>query len=527
MANPTKARQAWATKIGIIMAVAGSAIGLGNFLRFPVQAANNGGGTFMIPYFVSLLLLGIPLMWVEWTIGRYGGGFGHGTAPGAFHSMCAKNRFIKYFGVIGIFGPTVIFIYYTYIESWLLGYTFFTISGKYLNLTDQASMQNLLSGYQRADTSKPLFTLLPAYIFFLITFACNMMVIKRGITKGIERFAKIAMPILVVMGIFLAIRILTLKPVHVDHPEWNIINGLGFLWNPDFSQLLDAKIWLAAAGQIFFTLSVGIGAILTYASYLKKQDDVVLSGLASTSTNEFCEVILGSSIIIPATYLFFGPMQTLQIAESGAFNLGFVTMPMIFQQIPWGQLYGTVWFALLFLAGITSSISLAQPAITFLEDEFDIPQERAAKIFGSVTFILCHFPLFFLSKGVIDEMDFWGGTFCLVVFATIEAVLFAWVFGIDRAWDEMHRGAQMKIPRIYKFIIKYVTPTFLLIILISWFCQEGLDVILLKGVNKANLPYVIATRFGLTALMITLIVMVKTAWKRRKDLGTEKVYPSS
>ena len=112
-----KIRDTWGSRLGIIMAVAGSAVGLGNFLRFPVQAAKNGGGAFMIPYFVALLLVGIPLMWVEWSIGRYGGGFEHSTAPGVFHTLWRKNRFIKYFGVIGIFGPLVIMIYYTYIES--------------------------------------------------------------------------------------------------------------------------------------------------------------------------------------------------------------------------------------------------------------------------------------------------------------------------------------------------------------------------------------------------------------------------
>ncbi len=112
-----KKRDTWGSRLGIIMAVAGSAIGLGNFLRFPAKAASNGGGAFMIPYFVSLFLLGIPLMWIEWTLGRYGGGFEHGTAPGIFHSLWQKNRFIKYFGVIGIFGPLVIFIYYTSFAS--------------------------------------------------------------------------------------------------------------------------------------------------------------------------------------------------------------------------------------------------------------------------------------------------------------------------------------------------------------------------------------------------------------------------
>src|SRR5512136_3210327 len=136
-----KKRETWGSRLGIILAVAGSAIGLGNFLRFPVQVASNGGGAFMIPYFISLFLLGIPLMWIEWTLGRYGGGFGHGTAPGIFHNLWNKNRFIKYFGVIGIFGPLVIFIYYTYIESWTLAYSFFALTGKYSSLSDQASMK--------------------------------------------------------------------------------------------------------------------------------------------------------------------------------------------------------------------------------------------------------------------------------------------------------------------------------------------------------------------------------------------------
>ena len=159
------------------MAVAGSAIGLGNFLRFPAKAAANGGGAFMIPYFVSFVLLGIPLMWVEWTLGRYGGGYGHGTAPGIFHSLWKKNRFIKYFGVIGIFGPLVIFIYYVYIESWTLAYSFFAISGKYSGLLDLAGMKSFLLGFQGLEKNGYFNGLHTAYLFFLVTFLLNIVVI--------------------------------------------------------------------------------------------------------------------------------------------------------------------------------------------------------------------------------------------------------------------------------------------------------------------------------------------------------------
>jgi SNF family Na+-dependent transporter len=167
-----------------------------------------------------------------------------------------------------------------------------------------------------------------------------------------------------------------------------VVNGLGFLWNPDFSALRDAKVWLAAAGQVFFTLSVGIGVILTYASYLSKGDDVALSGLSAVFTNEFAEVILGASIIIPAAFIFFGPAGTQGIAAGGIFNLGFVTMPLIINNLDYGFIFGFIWFFLLFLAGVTSSISLAQPAIAFMEDEFNLSRRKASTIFLIVSFTL-------------------------------------------------------------------------------------------------------------------------------------------
>ncbi len=511
-----KKRDSWGSRLGIIMAVAGSAIGLGNFLRFPAKAAVNGGGAFMIPYFVSLLLLGIPLMWIEWTLGRYGGGFGHGTAPGIFHSVWQKNRFIKYFGVIGIFGPLVIFIYYTYIEAWTLAYSFFALTGKYAAITDQATMKSFLVGFQGLEKNQFFNGLGIAYIFFLVTFILNIWVIYYGIKGGIEKLCKWAMPLLFIFAAILLVRVFTLGAPDPAKPDWNVINGLGFLWNPDFSALKSARVWLEAAGQIFFTLSVGIGVILTYASYLSKGDDVVLSGLTASATNELAEVVFGGSIVITAAFIFFGPTDIKSIAQSGVFNLGFVTMPLVLNKMPLGALLGFCWFFLLFLAGITSSVSLAQPAVAFLEDEFNINRKRAVSIFGAVTFVLCQPAIFFLGRGVVDELDFWGGTFFLVLFATIETILFAWVFGMEKAWDEIHRGADLAVPKIYKFIIKYITPLFLLIILGLWLWQEWLPIIFMKNVAQNNKVFVLGTRIGLIAVFVILAVLVKLAWRRRR-----------
>jgi SNF family Na+-dependent transporter len=312
------------------------------------------------------------------------------------------------------------------------------------------------------------------------------------------------------------VRVFSLGSPDPSKPGWSFMNGLGYLWNPDFSALMSAKVWLAAAGQIFFTLSVGIGVILTYASYLSKGDDVVLSGLSAVSTNELAEVILGGCIVIPAAFAFFGPVEIVNIAKGGAFNLGFVTMPLIFDKIAGGAFFSFIWFLLLFLAGITSSISLAQPTVAFMEDEFNIPKGKAVAIFGAVSFVLCQPAVFFLGRGVVNELDFWGGTFCLVLFATVEIILFAWIFGMGKAWEEIHHGADMRIPTIYKFIIKYVTPLFLFLILGFWFYQEGIPTILMKGVAAADKPFILGTRIFLIVIFAALAIMVKVVWRRKR-----------
>lgn len=509
-------KQRWGSRLGVILAVAGSAVGLGNFLRFPGVAANNGGGAFMIPYFISFFLLGLPLMWIEWTIGRFGGGFGHSTAPGVFDTMWQKNRFVKYFGVMGIFGPVVIFSYYIYVESWLLGYSVFALIGRYADCTDLESMRAFLTGYQSLAGTEH-FPAGTAYLFFIITFAINVIVLSFGISRGIERCCKWGLPLLLVIAIILVVRVLTLGTPDPARPENNVLNGLGFLWNPQWAALKKPEVWLAAAGQIFFTLSVGFGVILTYASYLRRNDDVALSGLTAAATNEMAEVVLGGSLVIPAAFAFFGAAGIQSIADQNIFDLGFLTMPLILGQMAYGQVFGFLWFFLLFIAGVTSSISLAQPAIAFMEDEFNLTRREAAVLFAVVTFLLCQPVIFFLGNGVLGEMDFWGTTVCLVVFATIEVILFGWVFGIDRAWTELHAGSDIRIPRIYRFIIKYITPLMLLTILATWIFNDWKKQLLLEGVEEANRPYILITRVGLLGLFVFLLLMVRIVWRRRPE----------
>jgi SNF family Na+-dependent transporter len=511
----TKTREIWGSRLGVIFAVAGSAIGLGNFLRFPVQAAQNGGGAFLIPYFVSLVLLGFPLMLIEWTLGRYGGIHGYGTAPSIF-TIATRNHLLKFFGVIGIFAPIVIFIYYTYVESWLLGFAFQSLFGSLMQAaTDGSTTKEFLLAYQGVVKNSWFDGIGTAYFFFLVTFALNFIVIYKGIQGGIELFSKIAMPILLLLGIVITIRVVTLGAASAEHPDWNVLNGLGYLWNPDLSSLKNSKTWLAAAGQVFFTLSVGQGMILTYASYLKRSDDVTLNGLTATSLNEFAEVILGGSIVIPAAFVFMGPAGLAEIANGGSFNLGFVTMPQIFGYMHFGALFAFLWFVMLFFAGATSSVSMLQPAVAFVDDEFNLGRRKATLVTLVFCFIACHLTIFGISHGVMEEFDFWGGTFCLVLFGTIEAIIFGWVFGIDRAWRETHYGADITIPRIFKFVIKYITPTLLLIILVTWTIQLAIPTLLMVDIPEKDRAWVIGSRIFLVVFAAVLILLIHLAWKGR------------
>lgn len=505
----------WKTRIGLIMAMAGNAIGLGNFLRFPVQAAQNGGGAFMIPYFIALLLIGIPLMWVEWSIGRYGGGFGHRTAPGIFSKLW-NHQFSRYLGILGILLPTVVGIYYLYIESWCLGFAWYSLTGKYFGATTRESMGAFLSGYQGVVSNQHFSSIIPALVFFIASLGLNIVILYRGVSRGIERFARFGMPLLLIMAVVLAVRTLTIgTPNPAEHPDWNTTAGLAFIWNPQLDKLFDAKIWLAAAGQVFFTLSLGFGAIATYASYLRKDDDILLNGLSTAATNEFAEVILGSTIAIPIAVAFFGVTQTMAIAKGGAFDLGFMSLPVIFQQIPLGRLVGFVWFFFLFMAAVTSSVALFQPVIAFLADELHIPRKRVVTLVAGSIVVLCLPVIFFLKYGFLDEWDYWVGTFGLVFFASIEIILFAWVFGMDKGWEEMHLGGEIRLPRILYYVIKYVTPTILLAILGYWFYSQAVDIITLKDVNPAHVPYRWAARFIVLGLIILFFLLVR--FKHRKE----------
>ncbi|MCC7407722.1 MAG: hypothetical protein IT442_06595, partial [Phycisphaeraceae bacterium] len=268
MADSRRSSENWGTRLGVIMAVMGSAVGLGNFLRFPGLAAQYEGGAFMIPYFVAMLLLGFPLAWAEWAMGRYGGARGFNSTPGIYRAIWPR-KFSPYMGVLGMIVPVIIYMYYVLIESWCLAYAWYFLTGQMADLGETARLAdgtldksvfvNFFSNFAGMGENAQAMTVQgrggSALVFLLICFAANFTLIYRGLTRGIETFCKIAMPALILCALIVLVRVLTLP--------WTQVNpALGFMWNPrtenqDFmAALLNPNMWLDATSQIFFSLSV-------------------------------------------------------------------------------------------------------------------------------------------------------------------------------------------------------------------------------------------------------------------------------
>lgn len=452
-------KESWGSRVGLILAMAGNAVGLGNFLRFPVQAIQNGGGAFIIPYLVCFLLMGIPLLYVEWAMGRFGGKSGHHSTPFILDSM-DKRKLWKYIGVFGIFTNVAVAAYYCYLESWTLSYVYHSVVGSFQGLS-QTQVAGFFENYVNVSgpgTGIPF----EAIIFWIACLILNTWILSKGLSGGVEKTAKIGMPLLILFGILLAIKGITLK-AGSEKAIFDGTVGLNYLWTPDFQSIWNFKVWLAAAGQIFFTLSLGMGSIHCYASYVKAKDDIALNSQSAGWMNEFVEVVLGSSILIPIAIGYLGIDTVVEMTKTGGLGLGFKTLPYLFQQWgPWlAAIAGVMWFGLLFFAGITSSLAMGTPWMGFLQDEFNWKRKNAAWSFGAVVLVLGLPTVLFFNQGVFDEYDYWAGTVSLVVFAFVEIILFSWIFGIDRGWKEIIQSADIKVPIFYKFVIKYITPIFL------------------------------------------------------------------
>jgi SNF family Na+-dependent transporter len=384
--------------------------------------------------------------------------------------------------VVAALIPLAVSFYYVFIESWTVGYFLKYLTGgigidRAQPIAQQtATAVTFYTSFTGANQDGILFTGDSHFTLFcwVITFAVNIYFVYRGLSKGIEKFCSYAMPAMAICALIVLIRTLTLGTPDPNVPEQSVLNGLGYMWNPDFSKLGNFQTWLAAAGQIFFSISVGFGIIINYSSYMKPKDDVVLSGLTSTATNELFEVGFGGMITLTASVVFLGIAGTTAAVSTGSFGLGFTTLPVVFAHMgAIGNVMGAIWFFMLFLAAITSSLSMYQPAVAFLKEATGMAHGKATTLMVLLGTIGSALTIWFTQNGTFwNTLDFWVGTFLIFVTAAVEIILFSWVFGIERGWREAHYGSAIRIPPIFKFVMKWVAPLYLLVVFVGFAIQN-------------------------------------------------------
>lgn len=502
----------WNSQLGVMLAVAGSAVGFGNFLRFPGLAAQFGGGAFMIAYFCAFILLGVPLCWVEWAIGRRGGILGGHSCASAF-MLISHSTVWKYLGIAGVLAPLGIGMYYMYLEGWTLGYCYSMATGA-LNLHGSSAFSDFFTHFTGSAADGAAYnggSSLP--IFFFIAIAANLIVLYRGVTKGIEWFCKRSMPLLLVTALIVLLRVLTLGTPNPALPHRSVNEGLGYMWNPSktilmvgdrtmdmvpasataqekeamlqkaveenpgqdvrceeislIKGLMNPELWIAAAGQIFFSLSIGFGTVLTYASYVARRKDIALVSLTANAANEVVEVGIAGMMIVPAAVSFLGVAAA---AGASTFGLGFTVLPEVFMAMPGGQIFGALFFALLFLAAVTSSISILQPSMAFLEEFWRLRRSQSVVVVGMLIIVGAFAVSWYTGDGMmaLSTLDFWMGTMCLYLISALYLTLFRGVWGTKNGLRELARGSRISLPHGLGFVINWITPTILLIIFCSW-----------------------------------------------------------
>ncbi len=437
-------RDKWSSKLGFILAAAGSAVGLGNLWKFPYSASTNGGGAFVAIYIAFLIIIGCPLMLAGITLGRK-------TQLSVFGAYKSINKNWSFVGTLGVICGFFILAFYSTVGGWVLYYLKNALLGG-LNITDP----NVLGEIFNNLMNSPIELILYQFIFMALTVS----IVLKGISGGIEKASKVMMPALFIMLIIVAIRSLTLE---------GSIEGLKFLFMPDFSKI-NMEVIINALGQMFFSLSVGMGTMVTYGSYLDKKENILNTGVIVPALDTAVALIAGIAII-PAVF-------ALGFEATEGPGLMFITLPAVFASMPMGNIFNIAFFLLVVFASLTSSISMLEVAVSYFVDEKQKSRVPSTLIIGLVIFAL-GIPAS-LSMGIWQDVGILGNLGFFDVYdkltsnillptgAFLLCIFTGWVLKTEEAIKEIESsGVKFKLANIWSILIKYVVPVGVLIILIN------------------------------------------------------------
>ena len=455
--------------LGFILATAGSAIGLGNLWRFPYLAAKDGGGLFLLIYIILVLTFGYTLMTAEIAIGRK-------TGVGPLQAYGKMNGKFGFLGWLATAVPSIIFPYYCVIGGWIVNYGATYISGNADKIYETGANQ-----FFDQFITNPITPIVCLFVFM----GLSALIVLLGVEKGIEKASKIMMPILLVLIIGIAIYSLTLSYYDEETDTTRTaLEGLKIYLIPNFEGLTVGKffsILLDATGQMFYSLSVAMGIMITYGSYAKKDSDLV-SSINQIEIFDTGVAILAGTIIIPSVFVFQG---TEGLAKSGP-SLMFVSLPQVFEQMGFvGYIVGALFFLLVFFAALTSAISLMEAVTASIIDRFHLTRPLATALCLTVSLVIglivclgynvlyCEIPLLNGTKGqILDLLDFFSNSLMLPIVSLLTCVLIGWVCKPHAVLDEIKIGHKSEVihrEKLFVVMIKYVAPVLLFVILLQAF----------------------------------------------------------
>ncbi len=475
-------RDQWNSQIGFLFAAVGSAVGLGNIWRFSYMAYEHGGGAFLIPYVVALITCGIPLLVLEF-------GLGHertGSAPLAFAKISRKAEFFGWWPVTFVmFG---IVLYYCVIVAWCLNYTIYSLSfawGSDPNTFFFKEFLKLPKTPMEIGGVNTKVLLSTAAIWFL-----NWLIVFRGIGKGIELANKIFMPLLFFLTIFLVFWALTLD---------GALDGVIAYLKPDFQKISSIGVWIDAYSQIFFSLSLGFGIMIAYASYLPRQADISRNAIWTATMDSLFAIVAGLGVFAVLGFMAHAKGLPISKVVTESIGLAFVAYPQALSIMPGGNFFGLIFFLSLVVAGLSSSISILEAFTSAVIDKFNLDRGFVVSAVCAVGFLGSM--IFTTNAGLywLDIVDHFITHYGLVVVGIAECIIGAWIFDIERLRRHINKTSSIKMPKIWDNIIRFFVPAILIIIVIG-------DLVAEFKAPYGNYPWFSLAMIGINWMLFSIIV---------------------
>ncbi|PLX86629.1 MAG: sodium-dependent transporter [Desulfuromonas sp.] len=451
--NTTQPRALWASRLGFVLAAAGSAVGLGNVWKFPYIAGENGGGAFVLVYLLCIAVVGLPIMMAELMIGRHT----RRDAVGAFIQIEGKRSFWQSAGWVSVGAAFIICSYYSVVAGWTLDYVYRAVSGAFIGQPAEA-IESMFSGLI-ADG--------PRQLLWHFCFMCLCLgIVIGGVQKGIERWSKILMPVLLFLLFLLFMNGMLSKGA------WE---GITFMFRPDFAKLTPGSV-LEALGHAFFTLSLGMAAMITYGSYLSRKEDLLAASLRV--------VVLDTVIALMAGLAIFSVVFSVGMEPAAGPGLVFKTVPVVFSQIPGGHLLAIFFFLLLAFAALTSNISLLEAQVAYLIDERGWGRKRASAFLAGLAFVVgipTALSYNSLSEWKVigdrvffDSADLIASNYLLPISGLLIAIYVGWFWRGSEEKEELIAGGAGWVYPVWHLLIRYVSPLAVAVVLYFKAKETGL-----------------------------------------------------